>query len=268
MESLKSILSLMLVGLLAVACGTKNLSSEDEESSSSGAVAVTVSTAWQTDSSEYTEQASCTATGTAASPATETCTVTIPEARLFYSYLKFDLTHSGSSCEIMRFYPYAYRKSTSAAYIPVGDTAAVDCSAPTADDDPDECWGGPATSIVTDGYYDLYSHLYKTAETPLEVIIDPTNLKTGGDRSLRWVANNLPAADQTVDVAKGAANANAITIDEGYEYDAAAVAYYNYYQDYKATCVDEYGNTTATITVIITDDNGFSPSTDEFDSWL
>ncbi|MBX9766454.1 MAG: hypothetical protein K2X47_04205, partial [Bdellovibrionales bacterium] len=75
------------------------------------------------------------------------CTVTIPEAQLYFSRLYFEAyaLNGSSACDVIYFSPYSYLAATIAAS-PLGWSAAdVDCAKPYEKAD---CWNGAAKHLV------------------------------------------------------------------------------------------------------------------------
>lgn len=252
MESFKSIICLGLVVSLAQGCGNKSIESAEEGSTTSGGLVVSISTAWQDDSSNFETQQECTANGTAASPANVTCTVNVPETQLFYSKMKFTITHDTATCSLASFCPYYYQKSNAAGFDPDGTGTAVDCSATPV---PDACYGGPAKELVpsfrpvTGGNTCIFS----TSSTALEKTASAPNEKTSrqGDRHNRYLSNDYATANRAV--------ANPAVAYEGYVASSM--------QDYTVSCEDKHGNNLSTITIYVIDSNGTSPTTNNRDSW-
>jgi hypothetical protein len=78
-----------------------------------------------------------------------TCTVSVPEARLYYSSLNLKFEWKPDKCKLLTFQPYYYQASNSNAYVPFNGTDAIDCSgASEARTKP--CFGGAAPELVTD----------------------------------------------------------------------------------------------------------------------
>jgi hypothetical protein len=80
-----------------------------------------------------------------------TCTVTVPEGRLFYSSLHFLYSNLPSGCTLLDFQPYYYQASNAAAYVPPwapAGTAGVDCQDTNPNKDA-SCWWGAAPNLIT-----------------------------------------------------------------------------------------------------------------------
>jgi hypothetical protein len=97
----------------------------------------------------YELNASCEVPRLAPIGTVKNCTFTVPEAKLYYSNLKFIIgTTMPSVCSIVHFDPYYYRRSTNAAFKPPGEETDIDCSATPAADN--KCYGGAAPTILDD----------------------------------------------------------------------------------------------------------------------
>ncbi len=100
-------------------------------------------------SHEFTETGTDTCEATAAMP-TPTCTVVIPEGRLFFSELTFTYSWLPSNCRLMTFQPFYYQASDAAGYFDPtansleGDGTACDQPIPVER----TCYGGAARFIV------------------------------------------------------------------------------------------------------------------------
>ena len=72
------------------------------------------------------------------------CRFKIPEAKLFYSHLKFLVgTTMSESCPLLFFRPYYYKRSTGATFRPAGQDTDVDCTKNNP-----LCYGGAAPSLI------------------------------------------------------------------------------------------------------------------------
>ncbi len=107
----------------------------------------------------FTETNSTVCQATAASP-NVTCTVNIPEGRLFYSSLSFQFAWTTSKCRILHFQPYYYQASVTAGFAPPWATdATLDCSKIPF---PSGCWSGAAPYLVPQ--FPKYIGLYYTLD--------------------------------------------------------------------------------------------------------
>ena len=122
----------------------------------------------------------------------QTCAVSIPEGQLYFSDLSFTYgTNVPALCSIVSFTPYAYRRSTSAAYIPLGELDPVDCSNPNTIEK--KCYGGAGPTMITDypkntGHYFLPTVTTEATET---LPSENTTRWYGGKPWNLLVTNNL-----------------------------------------------------------------------------
>lgn len=246
--------------LLTISCAKKT-DKEMSSTSGSGIVAstgslnVVISTAWEDVPGEFETHATCSVSGTADTPESETCTVEIPEAQLHYSKLKFDISRTGD-CALLNFYPYRYRKSNSATYTPIAASASVDCSKGGTTDDLPECWGGAAVELVPS--FPDFTGLFTTGLTMEKIISSPNEKQEPGNR---YVSNDK--LDKTIDVLQVPNDTDPDDgIDdrhEGYVADTMS--------DYVIQCKDKWSNDLSIITVEIIDFDGSSPNTNDILSW-
>ncbi len=119
-------LSYFLLVLFLISCGRKTLIVEDGfgglTAIATGKIIMNVSLAWEQSPDKFEVIKTCEASGNSLSyhpivgqPNAEPtpCLVDVPEGRLYYSRIKFDLKKSAddSGCVVIKFYPYYYRKS-------------------------------------------------------------------------------------------------------------------------------------------------------------
>lgn len=91
---------------------------------------------------QETGTTTCEATTTST---TVTCTVAIPEARLYYSKVRFNYSWRNDKCKVMLFQPYYYVQALSGMFAPPWVDAPIDCGALPR---PSDCYGGAAPELV------------------------------------------------------------------------------------------------------------------------
>lgn len=125
-------LSYFFFVLFLISCGRKTLIVEDGfgglTAIATGKIIMNVSLAWAQSADNFEVIKTCEASGNSLSyhsesastlPEATPCLVNIPEGRLFYSRIRFDLKKSAadSGCAVIKFYPYSYRKSNLPALV-------------------------------------------------------------------------------------------------------------------------------------------------------
>ena len=303
-------------------CGRKALITTSDTGGTGGVAALTsgtislkVSLAWENTPTKFEQiGTTCTASGTSTSyyvpdpsapPIEPTpCSVNIPEGRLFYSLIKFEVEKPvlDEGCAVVKFRPYYYRKSNSAAeiapteptkpadpgpqpqegtppdpnyatkladwntkktawdiyyggigvvgslakykkdladYNALPDIAKVDCSGSTGTVDK-ACYGGVGRE--TPGF-PLYAGFSSTEGKITFTSPQVTRLTNDGNRYISNLNNNRGTATL-------------------YKYMS------NSMKDYMVYCDDIYGNTLAAIKLTISDNDGETPPTDHYCSWV
>jgi hypothetical protein len=198
-------------------------------------------------------------TGTTTCEATDsnpvvTCTITVPEARLFFSKVRFNYSWRNDKCKLMFFHPYYYKASTSAAYSPVWVDSPIDCSKSPI---PGDCFGGAAPQIVP-GFPKTDSIIHPSDPTTTSPQSDHKDLASG------WSLQRYYSNRTTVnDIAPSKKGSNQSFPAENETYLA------NTYVDYQFICRDDwYDDQTYKITVFIKDeDSAGPPPQDHFSTW-
>jgi hypothetical protein len=220
----------------------------------------------------FTETGTTTCSASAATPVV-TCTISVPEGRMWLSSFSFSFAWLASKCTLMTFQPYYYQRSASAGYVPPGSTDAVDCSAlPTSA----ACFNGAAVSIVQD-FPKNGAILYTPDETDLNQVLSDT-VKLESSWSQGKLSNNLLVAND-MPVGKRGANHDGATFNTAL---LAAAPYYgayvgtDYYMadtfvDYQLSCRDDWFDLqTYTINLNITEEDSAStttPAQNHFATW-
>jgi len=111
-------------------------------------LALDVRTAYQTTPTDFVSQGMCIIPAETAEGFVLACTVTIPEARMFYSRLQFVIEGEPGICDVVEFLPYFYQASAERLFEPDWRTTGmIDCSLPFEDLATD-CFNGIAPSLV------------------------------------------------------------------------------------------------------------------------
>jgi hypothetical protein len=181
-----------------------------------------------------------------------TCDITIPEGWLFYSKMTLEYgTGNNVECPRIEFYPYYRKQSNSAAYVPRGATADVDCTDPTTV----ACYDGAALDIVPN--FPKNTGLWFPTEnvTNFTSVVNSAwsqESKTGNTHT----CNNLAVGSRGADVTVGGVQI--------YESSAG-------WQDYVIACYDPHQGTLYRITMTIADEDTDASDTDagndEFYDW-
>lgn len=189
---------------------------------------------------------------------TATCTVIVPEGRLYYSKLSFNFSWLPSQCNLMLFTPYSYKASSSASYLPPGADSAVDCTALPI---PAACYGGAAVDLVP-SFPKFGSLIYEPDETDLTIThSDVQTVKSAHSHlygSNRWTVN---------DMATGKIGSTATSTDLG-GYGDGYIA--NTYVNYKFQCKDHWDDPdTYTVNVVVKDEDSEAgnPTLDDHYTW-
>lgn len=190
---------------------------------------------------------------------TVNCTVSIPEGRLYYSNVNFDIgTSNVAKCPIINFSPYYYRRSNTAGFTPRGETTAIDCSAVEPDA---KCFGGAAPTLVPE--FPKNTGLYfLTGVTPASSYTLPSENKTrwygGTDHVNYLVTNNLASPNRYNPVGAG--------VNQRVGIDGLEPNWYGY----TITCTTNWARTLYTINLTIQDENedGDPLGADEYTDWF
>lgn len=274
---IKSLLAAFLIFQFGVALGCKNKAETlTDDSSGSGDGGTTpapapVSTAkpfalqlfTKFDGKDYVNQLTFLETGTttcAATPSspTPTCTVVVPEGRLYFSSMHYQFSWLASSCRLLIFQPYYYRSSNSAGYVPPGSQDPIDCSATPI---PATCWGGAAPGLV-DGFPNKTSIIYLPDETDLTTPVS-AHLTLDSAYSINALSNRRSVND----LAAGKVGTNFDATDLGGAGDAYLA---NTYVNYQFMCRDNwYDPDTYVINLYIKDEDSKSGNTvvNDFYTW-
>lgn len=228
-----------------------------EETTSLAPLALRISTTYSGTSTE--EYQTFTETGTRVCEATTsnkvvTCSIVVPEGRLYFSDLNFHMSWQISNCKLLEFQPYYYLASKNAAFTPAWGTSTVNCSVvPYAKD----CYGGAAPQIVDD-FPNFLGMIYFPDEgsteeylTQTETIASAYSLKYQSNRlTSNDLATSKQSSDQTVEIA-------------GDGYSA------NNFVTYRYSCRDDWFDpVTYQITVNITDeDSNTGGPVNTFKTW-
>ena len=209
----------------------------------------------KSDTGEYSVHDTCSIDSTLTP--TANCTVTIPEAELFFSDLKFVVGGNVATCPILHFVPYMYQRSNSAAYVAPGETATTDCTATPV---PAVCYGGAAPAIfqkLSEEFPKFTSFYHLTANSSSYSYPLPAEVAT------QWYSAGVNYA-ATNDLATGA---RAVTIAGPASNERVGGTY----RDYTISCEDYWGATLFQINLTIEDEDidetSTDPANDEYPDW-
>ncbi|MFN8791548.1 MAG: hypothetical protein ACK5Y2_08865 [Bdellovibrionales bacterium] len=178
------------------------------------------------------------------------CTISIPEAILYYGDTVLTVgTNNSSLCPRVNFQPY-FRRLTNVSFTPLGASAAVDCSANPV---PVECYDGAARYIVPNFPNFVGIWFWTVTATSNEFVVDaPFGTSSFGNTR---ICNNLAVGSRGANQSIG-----------GYPTLLA-----NTFQDYVVSCRDQFENTLYQVTITIEDydrDNiPNDPGFNEFYDW-
>ncbi len=172
-----------------------------------------------------------------------TCTIRIPELRLYYSELRFTVgTTSSAGCSHVSFMPYNFRRATASTNF-YGSSTATDCT----DSTKKECWGGAAKNILENAGVDFpaNSGVYFLPSQQLQgsYKLNSSNSRRSDDDKDESLFTNVNAAN------------NLLVADRGNVFANTNGVYYSgtYYRDYTISCRDDYGHAMYSITLTIED---------------
>lgn len=178
----------------------------------------------------FQESGTTTCSSTTGTPKV-TCTISVPEGRMFLSNFHFQFSWLASKCNLMTFQPNVYKVSNSAAYVPINATDPIDCS--LADSLlPIDCFNGVAPQVVPD-FPKRFNMIYTPNEAdltkPLSAVVDVASaFSLNRPANNRLIANDLPVGKQ----------GNTYTAAQLGSQSDGYVA--NSYRDYTLTCRDHY----------------------------
>jgi hypothetical protein len=203
---------------------------------------VQLGTRWEMDTTgAYELNASCEIPKLAPLGTTKNCTFTVPEAKLFYSNLKFLIgTTMASSCPLIHFSPYYYRRSNVATFRPEGETADIDCLPATKPDNP-KCFGGAAPAMLDD-FPENRGRYFNTTLTGQQ------NFDLPSENSTRWYGGlrvNYHATNNITDPTSSL-NDNSAMARTGLPLE---------WIDYSVVCTDIWNEMQFQINFIIEDEN-------------
>jgi hypothetical protein len=225
--------------------------------SSTSPLAINLSTKFDGQSTEqaatFVETATTSCTATAATP-NVTCTVNIPEGRLYYSSVTLKFSWSTDACPLMRFTPYQYQASDADDYFPPASSVSINCS--VAADTKADCWGGAARDLVTE-FPKYRSRIYLPDEATTGTTTGSATINSAlltGWGSNRWTSNSL--VDKTIDRTSAALG----FIGDGYVADSML--------DYVWTCRDQWADPqTYSITLKVNDVDTGAAGLNEILTW-
>jgi hypothetical protein len=180
------------------------------------------------------------------------CPISVPEAKLFYSNLKFLVgTTMSAVCPILNFSAYYYRRSNAVDFNPAGQDKDIDCSATAKDDNP-ICYGGAAPSMFTD-FPETNGRYFNTN------LLSQATYMLPSENSIRWYGGNSVSYLAS----------NVITDPTSTLGGNVAAARQGEWHDYAVECTDMWNETLYKIDIYIQDEN-YDPATggmDHFKDW-
>lgn len=231
----RKLVPLLLIGAVVAAAGCSE--KEDEEKSPKASIRFEVLAKWEGEHfKQFNTLQSCTVSAEAENGTEEACLVQMEEARLYFSDLRFRVsTEAAEKCEVVEFQPYFYKRSNETAFIPFGETSALDCSTEPA---PRKCYGGAAPVLLGDKFPSEKSARLVTR------IQSSRTLELPSENRVRWyngekvnllVTNDL--ADRESPIPSG----------------VKAYAGQRQFSDYKVSCLDRWGEPLHSLIIMFRD---------------
>jgi hypothetical protein len=178
------------------------------------------------------------------------CHISVPEAKLYFSNLKFVVgTTMPAVCPRLIFSAYYYRRSNEPDFNPAGQTEAINCSN-TATKDDRRCYGGAAPAMFSDfpgssgRYFNTNLKTQSTFDLPSE-----NSTRWYGGSSVNYLTTNI-ITDPTLVVTGNDADARA-----------------GQWQDYSVSCRDIWNEPIFEIEIFIQDENYDTTGSDHFTDW-
>ncbi len=188
-----------------------------------------------------------------------TCTIQIPEGRLYFSQMHFQFAWHTAKCKLMTFQPYFY-KASAVDYLPPWSTSPVLCGSAAVK--PAACWGG-AAPYISKGFPQFTGNIYIPDETipagPQTHTEDLPSAHSLSYNSSRLSVNDLP-------LAKRATNYAANVLGKGVSEPYIA----NTFVDYSFVCQDDWYdpvNYSIQLNILKFDSAAGNPVIDDFYSW-
>lgn len=184
------------------------------------------------------------------------CTLSIAEARLFYSSTRFTIsTDRPDVCRALTFIPYYYPRSLDPNYVPPGETSAPGCDKPLLERDP-KCWGGAGVYIIPDfprnGGLTMLTYASNSFSETVESEFKLRHY--GGARVNYLITNDLTDRNTVI-----------TPVDEPKTYLGGDLM-----QDYEVRCEDQWGFLWYTMKIIISDEDYEGADNhveDEYENW-
>lgn len=231
----------------------------DTDISETAALYLSFGTRWESDSAgSFTKWITCEIPANSVLTS-KTCSVAVPEARLYYSSVQFKVgTKMAAACPIIYFEPYHYRRSDSNAYRSPDMKASdptLDCSGTRPEEK--RCYGGAAPIMVEEFPEDVGYYILSHVNTSTSYEMESSNSKRSYGASLvnYMVTNDLVNR----------------TTDQADPLRTRFVDSDNPFTDYRAYCANYWGEVTYAIDLVIQDENmdGFEGGTphDDFEDW-
>lgn len=262
------LLSSFISSLSACSGSPENTASSESSTSSSSSSSgfpsdtylyFTLGSQWESDAADakFKDWGSCAVNSTSSNNID--CTVSIPEARLFFSKIKFNIgTENPTICPIITFAPYYYQRSSSATYLPPHkDATEVDCSGINGAAPTDKyCYGGAAPTLVTDFPTNTGNYFLASVSPSKSYTLDSGNkTRYYGTYPVNYlVTNDLSSNGRTL-------SGDPLIRTERMP---------NTFQDYQATCSNYWGEVLYSISITVKDENmdGSDGTThDEYPDW-
>lgn len=231
----------------------------DSDISESAVLYLVFGTRWESEAAGgFTKWVSCEIPANSVQTS-KTCTVSVPEARLYFSSVQFKVgTKIAASCPILSFHPHYYRRSDSNAYRSPDMKAsdpALDCSGSRPVEK--RCYGGAAPIMVESfpenaGTY-ILTHV--SASSSYEMVSSNSKRSYGTNAVNYMVTNDLlnRTTDQTDPLTSRYVDTD------------------NPFLDYRVYCANYWGEVTYAIDLVVSDENmdgaeGGTPH-DDFPDW-
>lgn len=187
---------------------------------------------------------------------TYNCSITIPEAQLYYSDVRFRVgTSDALQCPLVSFHPYYYKRSNLGNYVPPNGEE-IDCTPGNTTPLSPNCYGGAGPAILGETISQYTGRYFVSAvgkRADFEVPSENTTQWYKGYAVNYRITNDLATAARATGVTTGAKTRVAGT-----------------YFDYRAACRNIWGEHLFSLLLTISDENQTNNPTgtlDEYDDW-
>lgn len=208
-----------------------------------------VGLAWEYESvSNYTFSSPCYVPAGSALGTRVPCTLTFPEAKLFYSHVKFRVgSLEATSCSRLVFQPYYFQRSNimvADAWDP--DVVQAECSKNPTNPADQKCWGGAAPILMKEQWPKNKSKYFvPTVGNQMDYIVESSNSTRQLGYGVNWTITN----DLTDTSGRATTPTPPLTIIGRTDRIGGT------WVDYQVRCEDLWGELQYAIDIVISDEN-------------